>query len=57
MQKQAKGRLDGRGTIGSLSGTNPREVQGSQNATDPLNSGQAQIPPELLDAQRRFREK
>lgn len=58
MEKQAKKTpLDGRGTAGTFIGSGPKRVQGSQDAVDPLSTGQAQIPPELLDAQRRFRDR
>jgi collagen type III alpha len=58
MQKQAKGKtLAARGTSGTLGSSGPAAVQGSQAVGDPQAGGQAQTPPELLDAQRRFKDR
>jgi collagen type III alpha len=58
LQAQArKTARDARGTAGGLGGSGPAAVQGSPNAADPQGGGQAQSPPELLDALRRFRDR
>ncbi len=57
MEKQAKKKpLEARAIPGTQ-GSGPNRVQSSQEAADPLSTGQAQTPPELLDAQRRFRDR
>jgi hypothetical protein len=57
-KQQAKAKApDGRAKPGALGTSGPIQVQSTPSADDPFNSGQATVPPDLIDAQRRLREK
>jgi hypothetical protein len=54
-QPKGKGPRDARGTAGGpLDSSGPTHVQGAHGVGEPAESGQAETPPELRDAQQRF---